>query len=254
MSTREEPIDAPGAGGSRALLYLCAACALGAAAIYPFDHALSRLATPLEPEHEPFDTLFRAVKSFGKGDVLCTVLLLACLTRLRKPAVRGLVSLALVALPVIVLKNAVGRVRPSHPGDSFPSGDAASVVAALAPLALASPRLRVPIAIVALLVAAFRVVASYHYPSDVLAGASLGCLTAWASLRWVSGRWLRPRSRLVVPLIVVSVAICVLIAVRSANNSPSQIFLYFLLPVLVIAVVLERRRLARFAPSRSDAR
>ena len=87
-----------------------------------------------------------------------------------------------------VLKHWVGRARPqvasSEPeplvdlpsSDSFPSGHATIGFACATVLALAVPRLRVPLYVLAALIAFSRVYVGVHYPFDVLAGAVLGLL------------------------------------------------------------------------------
>jgi len=89
-----------------------------------------------------------------------------------------------------VLKHWVGRDRPplSNPepeplvdvpaSDSFPSGHATIGFACATVLALAMPRLRVPLYALAALIAFSRVYVGVHYPFDVLAGALLGVAIA----------------------------------------------------------------------------
>jgi undecaprenyl-diphosphatase len=57
---------------------------------------------------------------------------------------------------------------------SFPSGHATVSFACATVLALAVPRLRVPLYVLAALIAYSRVYVGVHYPFDVLAGAVLG--------------------------------------------------------------------------------
>jgi undecaprenyl-diphosphatase len=60
-------------------------------------------------------------------------------------------------------------------------------------LAWASPRLRVPVVILAAAIAFSRIYVGVHWPLDVLGGALLGVLVATALLRLVaSRRQLRP--------------------------------------------------------------
>ncbi len=252
------PLDPEGnarrAARERAALLLALASAGIALAIFPLDRPLSDFASRHEPTDPWIDGLFRSIKSFGKADVLLVVLFAACLSRLRRPAVLGLVSLTLITVPVHLLKFLVGRERPWHSGGSFPSGDTASVVAALLPFALFAPRLAWPVALLALLVATFRVVASYHYPSDVFAGAAVGSLAVWAALRLTPAGLLRLRSRLAWPLFLVAMAVSLGVALTSARNSPSSKFLLFVLPAVLIALALERRRLARPNGGRAEVR
>jgi undecaprenyl-diphosphatase len=98
-----------------------------------------------------------------------------------------------VAVAIIVaesvsaaLKQWIGRDRPplSNPDPeplvdlpathSFPSGHATVSFACATVLALAVPRLRVPLYALATLISLSRVYVGVHYPLDVLAGAALG--------------------------------------------------------------------------------
>lgn len=105
-----------------------------------------------------------------------------------------------ISLPVLVIKYALGRARPSaaltltgpnaqltfdwfamRPSyASFPSGHSTVVFAVVVALAALYPRARWPLLALGLLVAASRVVLGSHYPSDVLAGAALAtAFTLW---------------------------------------------------------------------------
>ena len=63
---------------------------------------------------------------------------------------------------------------------SFPSGHATVSFACATVLALAVPRLRVPLYALATLISLSRVYVGVHYPLDVLAGAALGVAIAIA--------------------------------------------------------------------------
>jgi undecaprenyl-diphosphatase len=90
------------------------------------------------------------------------------------------------------LKQWAGRDRPplANPDPeplvdlpatySFPSGHATVSFACATVLALAVPRLRVPLYALATLIAFSRVYVGVHYPLDVLAGAVLGVAVARA--------------------------------------------------------------------------
>ena len=66
---------------------------------------------------------------------------------------------------------------------SFPSGHAATSFAGATILALAFPRLAVPLYVLATAVAFSRVYVGVHYPLDIVAGAALGVAVALAVRR-----------------------------------------------------------------------
>jgi undecaprenyl-diphosphatase len=102
-----------------------------------------------------------------------------------------LVADALGELGSDILKDVIPRARPhvhalvtrphSH---SFPSGHATTSFACATVLALALPRLAVPLLVLAAAVAWSRVYVGVHYPLDVLAGAALGALIGAAVPRF----------------------------------------------------------------------
>ena len=107
----------------------------------------------------------------------------------------------------LALRQWIGRLRPPlvypdprplvatpHTG-AFPSGHSASAFACATVIAWASPRLAVPVFVLAALVAWSRVYVGVHWPLDVLGGAALGVLVATALLKLVGDRpQLRPGS------------------------------------------------------------
>jgi undecaprenyl-diphosphatase len=86
----------------------------------------------------------------------------------------------------LALRELIGRDRPFllypeprplvHPpaSGSFPSGHASAAFACATVIAWASPRLAVPVYVLAALVAWSRVYVGVHWPLDVLGGAILG--------------------------------------------------------------------------------
>jgi membrane-associated phospholipid phosphatase len=105
------------------------------------------------------------------------------------------------------LRQWIGRERPPlvypdpkplvdvpHSG-AFPSGHASTAFACATVLAWASPRLRIPVFVLAAAIAWSRVYVGVHWPLDVLGGALLGVLVATALLTLAaSRRQLRPET------------------------------------------------------------
>jgi undecaprenyl-diphosphatase len=112
----------------------------------------------------------------------------------RRAAWRGLAAGS--AATNILGKSLTARDRPHDkvPGarqlnraprtTSFPSGHAASAAAFATGVALEKPSLAAPVIIAAAAVGASRVVTGMHYPSDVLAGFTIGAAAGALTLRW----------------------------------------------------------------------
>jgi undecaprenyl-diphosphatase len=112
----------------------------------------------------------------------------------RRPwlAARVAVTILIAEMVSGLLKLWVDRDRPPladpdpeplvrlPPTGSFPSGHATVAFACATALALAVPRLALPLYVLAALVAWSRVYVGVHYPLDVFAGAVLGVMLAFA--------------------------------------------------------------------------
>jgi undecaprenyl-diphosphatase len=120
----------------------------------------------------------------------------------RRPWLLVLLLAADVAAGVTsyALRQGIGRERPPlvypepkplvsvpHSG-AFPSGHTTAAFACATVLAWASPRLRVPIFVLAAAIGFSRVYVGVHWPLDVLGGAVLGVLVATALLKLVASR------------------------------------------------------------------
>jgi undecaprenyl-diphosphatase len=139
----------------------------------------------------PLDDVFVWLSRLGSYGLVWIVLGAVAAIVLRRPWMLLLVLAAdlLADLTSSGLKAAVDRPRPadghrlmSVSGSSFPSGHAAISFACAAVLAVAMPRLAVPLFVLAAAIAFSRVYVGVHYPLDVLAGAALGLAVATALL------------------------------------------------------------------------
>ena len=133
---------------------------------------------------------------------------------LRRPRLvhAGLTMLASHTLATSIksrIKHMVDRTRPEtalatgrhrfargHSHDSqlssFPSGHTAGAIAVSAALARDFPKAALPAYAATAAVAAIQLPRGKHYLSDVLAGAAIGAVAAWATAKGET--WLRPRA------------------------------------------------------------
>ena len=173
------------------------------------DDKTARAALRLDPD---FIHVFGAISQMGKSHWLFALSALAVVAGLfrrervlgpRRRAAWGLVAsrglyffavMAFSGITVQIVKHVVGRARPylidldgpfhfdffslRAVEASFPSGHTTTVFAALAALTLLWPRLGPAFLIVALPVAASRIILGAHYVSDVVGGACLGLASA----------------------------------------------------------------------------
>lgn len=110
----------------------------------------------------------------------------------RRSWLRGTALVAGAHLACMGMKRLVRRVRPAHVEPrvrtagrhSFPSAHAASSTAAAVAFGTLGTYGAAPLATAVCL---SRLVAGVHYPSDVVAGAALGALTARLGARWMNG-------------------------------------------------------------------
>jgi membrane-associated phospholipid phosphatase len=110
------------------------------------------------------------------------------------------IAVALPGVVVTIVKRLIGRARPytwetAGPFDfdpfkwspefaSLPSGHGTTAFAAAFAIAALYPRFRVPLWMLAGIIALSRVAVSAHYPSDVLAGAFVGVFGALVVRNW----------------------------------------------------------------------
>lgn len=104
--------------------------------------------------------------------ICCNLLLKPCIARLRPFSVNG-VNDSILLLP--------------PPTDySFPSGHTGAAFAAASALLGSNRRWGIAACLLAVIMGFSRIYLYVHYPTDVLGGMVLGCLTGWLSWRIVS--------------------------------------------------------------------
>jgi len=196
-----------------------AAVLLVAAAMLVADGALAEAAKRLP---HTMHQVFAFLTDFGKSGWFLwpTGFLLTAIAMLASPALAPVARLVLAAVAVrvgflfaaiavpslfvTVIKRVIGRARPFVGSEvdpflyrplvwradhaSLPSGHATTAFAAAIAVALLWPRLRVPMLIYALVIAASRVVLDAHYLSDVIAGAFVGAVGALLVRDWFAAR------------------------------------------------------------------
>lgn len=145
------------------------------------------------------DRIMQFITSLGDAGFLailvCIVLL--CIKKYRRAGAAASLSLILDFIVVnLVLKNLVARTRPydileelilitRRPSDlSFPSGHAGACFAVASVLFLCLPRrFGIPAVVTAALISFSRLYVGAHYPTDVLGGMVIGCVTGWIACR-----------------------------------------------------------------------
>lgn len=185
------------------------------------DHAGSTLATAQSQATVDF---FNQLTRWGQSDWIlypsaALLLVSAILARLLKDRIAKLaliemvqmyglifVGVGLPGLATNLLKRAIGRARPEmfdaagtlgfqpilngYAYESFPSGHTTTAFAAAMVLGFLAPRWFVVGLVYAVGIAVSRLVVGAHYPSDVLGGAVVGTLGAYAVRNFfASRRW-----------------------------------------------------------------
>ena len=142
------------------------------------------------------DLIFRTVTALGNGGIFWIILTVVLL--LFKDTRRAGVTMAIALLIDLIicnltLKPLIARIRPydintsvsliiSPPTDySFPSGHTASSFAAALSLFFYNRKYGAAAIALACVIALSRLYLYVHYPTDVLAGAAIGVLCAYAA-------------------------------------------------------------------------
>ena len=146
------------------------------------------------PLLDRFFTFFSEIGNFGIIWIILIICVL-CSRRYRYYGVTAILALIISMILVhLILKPVIDRPRPFEfyeglqllipppVGASFPSGHAASSFAVAACLFAANRKVGIHTIILAALISISRIYLFVHFPSDVLVGAILGCMSALLAL------------------------------------------------------------------------
>lgn len=148
------------------------------------------------------DQIMPVITALGNAGIiwLIVAVLLLIHPKWRKTGFEMLLALGIAAaIGSLILKPLIGRIRPfeanefaelliTPPKDfSFPSGHTSSSIAAAVVLLRRNWKWGIGGIVLALLIAFSRMYLYVHYPSDVLAGAVLGVISAFLS-GWIVKR------------------------------------------------------------------
>ena len=145
----------------------------------------------------PFKGFFALITHLGDVGFFWIVLglILVVNKKHRKQGFHLLIAIALMGLAVnVTIKPLVARIRPFNVypidllvnaphGYSFPSGHTAVSFASAFVLGKCYPKLKVPVYILAGIIAFSRLVLFVHYPTDVLCGMIVGLACGYISMR-----------------------------------------------------------------------
>lgn len=154
------------------------------------------------------DAFFSTITHLGDGGIfwILLTLLFLCIKKYRKYGMTMAFAMLFgVLIGNLTLKPLIARVRPydvntaieiliKKPHDfSFPSGHTLASFAASISILWYNKKLGISAVIVAVLIAFSRMYLYVHYPTDVLAGAVIGIICSYASLKLV--QYLRTKSK-----------------------------------------------------------
>jgi len=148
------------------------------------------------------DQFFVALSHIGNAGLVWLIVAALAALLWRRPSIFLFVvsGYLLAGWASYALRQVIGRERPPHRfteppplvhvpvSDSFPSGHAATSFACAALLAWLTPLPKVPLFVLAALIAYSRVYVGVHYPLDVVGGAALGLAVATALRLLATGR------------------------------------------------------------------
>ena len=147
-------------------------------------------------EKRLLNLFFRTVTHLGGATVtisLVLALILLSSQSIQYTAIASAIALTISHIPVALIKKWYPRSRPYVVLDhiyvtdnplndhSFPSGHTTAIFAILTPFVLLSPALAIVLVPIGFMVGLSRIYLGLHYPSDVLAGCLLGCVSGFLS-------------------------------------------------------------------------
>ncbi len=147
---------------------------------------------------EALNGVFKFITTLGDSGIFWVVLSLILIIP-KKTRIIGITSILAILIGAlftnVILKNAVGRIRPYETYEqiillakravdySFPSGHScASFASATALMLMLKKRYAIPFLILAILIAYSRLYLGVHYPSDVIFGILIGVGAAYGAV------------------------------------------------------------------------
>ena len=146
------------------------------------------------PFADKFMTIITHLGDYGLlWIVLCIILMIIPRTRKSGYAL-AIAMIAGLVICNLLIKNIIARPRPfvinelpiiinAPMGYSFPSGHSSNSFIAATVIAMRYQKFAIPVYILAGLIAISRVYLYVHYPSDVIAGATIGSAIAYAVVK-----------------------------------------------------------------------
>ncbi|WP_097157177.1 phosphatase PAP2 family protein [Bacillus oleivorans] len=151
-------------------------------------------------ERKLLNRFFRTVTHLGGATFTITLVLgiiLLSSQSIRYTAIASAIALTISHIPVALIKKWYPRSRPYavldhiHVTDnplndhSFPSGHTTAIFAILTPFVVWNPTLAIILVPIGFIIGFSRIYLGLHYPSDVLAGCLLGCVSGFLSFIWI---------------------------------------------------------------------